>query len=166
MRHLPSLQKWAKPRRRATLSGHRGTLDPEAGDRVGLEFDRGDPSEQETRRRGMSTRENVQAVIDGILKGDILGTFDRWYADDVVMSENGVDERVGKAANRAYEEAFVNGVEFHGAEVGLVVVDGDYAAIEWSFDLTPKGGERMAQKQVALQTWKEGKVIREVFYHG
>ena len=53
----------------------------------------------------MSNRDNVQAVIDGILKGDILGTFDRLYADDVVMSENGVDERVGKAACRSYEEA-------------------------------------------------------------
>ncbi len=114
----------------------------------------------------MSTRENVQAVIDGILKGDILGTFDRFYADDVVMSENGVDERVGKATNRAYEEAFVNGVEFHGAEVGAVIVDGDRAAVEWKFDLTPKGGERVVQKQVAVQTWKDGQVVREDFYHG
>ena len=114
----------------------------------------------------MSTRENVGAVIDGILKGDILGTFDRWYADDVVMSENGAEERVGKAANRAYEEAFVNGVEFHGAEVGTVVVDGDHAAVEWTFELTPKGGERTVQRQVAVQTWKDGKVVREVFYHG
>ena len=114
----------------------------------------------------MSTRENVQAVVDGILKGDILGTFDRWYADDVVMSENGIDERVGKAANREYEEAFVGGVEFHGAEVGAVLVDGDRAAVEWAFDFTPKGGERVVQKQVAVQTWKDGKVVREVFYHG
>lgn len=49
-------------------------------------------------------------LIDGILKGDILGAFDRFYADDVGMSENGVDQRVGKAACRAYEEAFVGGV--------------------------------------------------------
>ncbi len=114
----------------------------------------------------MSIRDDVQAVIDGILKGDILGTFDRYYADGVVMSENGVDERVGKPACRAYEEAFVNGVEFHGAEVGAVLVDGDRAAIEWSFDLTPKGGDRVTQNQVAVQTWKDGQVVREVFYHG
>ena len=114
----------------------------------------------------MSIRDDVQAVIDGILKGDILGTFDRWYAADVVMSENGVDERIGKAANRAYEEAFVNGVEFHGATVGAVLVDGDLAAVEWAFELTPKGGERTVQKQVAVQTWKDGQVVREVFYHG
>ena len=114
----------------------------------------------------MSNRDHVQAVIDGILKGAILETFDQHYADDVVMSENGADERLGKAANRVYEENFVNGVEFHGASVGRVVVDGDHAAIEWTFDFTPKGGERLVQRQVALQTWKDGKVVREDFYHG
>jgi ketosteroid isomerase-like protein len=114
----------------------------------------------------MGIQDSVQAVIDGILAGDILGTFDRWYADDVVMSENGLDERVGKAANRAYEEAFVNGVEFHGAEVGAVLVDGDRAAVEWTFDLTPKGGERVQQRQVALQEWRDGRIARETFYHG
>ena len=114
----------------------------------------------------METRELVQAVIDGILRGEILETFDRYYADDVVMSENGTDERVGKDANRAYEEAFVNGVTFHGAEVGTVVVDGDRSAVEWVFDLTPDGGDRVLQKQVAVQTWQDGRIVREVFYHG
>jgi ketosteroid isomerase-like protein len=113
----------------------------------------------------MGIRSNVQAVIDGILRGDILGIFDHYYAEDVVMSENGMDERVGKAANRAYEEQFVSGVEFHGAEVGVVVVDGDHAAVEWTFEFTPKGGARVKQRQVALQTWKDGKIVREVFYH-
>ena len=112
------------------------------------------------------TRALVQQVIDGILAGQLLETFDRLYDDEVVMSENGGDERVGKAANREYEEAFVNGVEFHGASVGRVVVDGDEAAVEWSFDFTPKGGERVVQRQVALQTWRDGKVVREDFYHG
>jgi ketosteroid isomerase-like protein len=81
------------------------------------------------------------------------------------MSENGVDERVGKAANRAYEEQFVSSVEFHNAEVGVVVVDGDHAAIEWTLEFTPRGGARVKQRQVALQTWKDGQIVREVFYH-
>ena len=114
----------------------------------------------------MEIRNEVQAVIDGILKGEILETFDRYYADDVIMSENGVDERVGKAANRAYEEAFVSGVTFHGAEVGDVLLDGDRAAVEWTLDFTPKGGERLVQKQVAVQLWRDGTIVRETFYHG
>ena len=114
----------------------------------------------------MSQEPPVQAVIDGILGGQILETFDRYYAPDVVMSENGGEERVGFDACRAYEEAFVNGVEFHAASVGRTVVSGEQAAIEWTFEFTPKGGERMTQKQVALQTWRDGKVVREDFYHG
>lgn len=115
----------------------------------------------------MSIKADVKAVIDGIQGGKILETFDKYYADDVVMSENGDNERIGKAANRVYEEQFMNSIaEFHGVSTGDVIIDGDKAAVEWTFDFTPKGGERIVQKQVALQTWKDGRVIREVFYHG
>ena len=37
--------------------------------------------------------------------------------------------------------------------------------MKWTFDFTPKA-ERALQKQVALQAWEAGKVVREVFYHG
>ncbi len=63
----------------------------------------------------MNIKHQVQAVINGILAGKLLETFVAYYADDVVMSENRKDERVGKAANREYEEKFVGNVqEFHG----------------------------------------------------
>jgi ketosteroid isomerase-like protein len=113
----------------------------------------------------MNIRESVQNVIDGILAGKILETFDRYYADDVVMSENGANPRAGKAANRDYEEQFVNNVEFHAAIVGAVLVDGDHAAVQWTLEFTPKGGSRVVQRQVALQTWRDGKIVREDFYH-
>ena len=115
----------------------------------------------------MSINTQVQDVIDGILAGKILETFDAYYADDVVMSENQTEERVGKAVNREYEIKFLDNVlEFHGAEVGRVIVDGDHAAVEWSFDITFKDGNRVKMQQVAVQTWKDGKIIREDFYHG
>lgn len=114
----------------------------------------------------MSTREHVLAVVEGILDGKVLETFEKYYAADVVMSENGVDERVGKDVNRKYEEAFVNNVEFHGARVGRIIVEDHAAAIEWEFDVTPRGGERVLQKQVAVQTWRDGQIVREDFYHG
>lgn len=115
----------------------------------------------------MSIQTQVQAVIDGILTGKLLETFDTYYADNVVMSENRQEERVGKAANREYEQKFLGNVqEFHGAQVGRILVDGDHAAVEWTFDLTFKGGNRVKMQQVTVQTWKDGKIIREDFYHG
>jgi len=47
----------------------------------------------------MNTRTVVQAVIDGIVAGKVLETFDAYYADDVVMSENQKDVRVGKVGS-------------------------------------------------------------------
>lgn len=115
----------------------------------------------------MTFKEQVQAVIDGILAGKILETFEEWYADDIIMSENSIDDRIGKEANRAYEEAFVANVDFHGAQVGRVIIDeeGQQAAVEWTFDMTPKGGERVVYTQVAVQSWRDGKVYREIFYY-
>ena len=115
----------------------------------------------------MSIQQQVQAVIDGILAGKLLETFDAYYDENVVMSENRQEERVGKAANREYEQKFLDSVqEFHGAQVGRKIVEGDHAAVEWTFDLTFKGGNRVKMQQVAVQTWKNGKIIREDFYHG
>ncbi len=115
----------------------------------------------------MSIHTQVQAVIDGVLSGRILETFERYYADDVVMSENGEDARVGKATNREYEIKYLDNVlEFHGAKVGRVIVEGGHAAVEWSFDLTFKDGNRVQMKQVAVQTWKGDQIVREDFYHG
>lgn len=115
----------------------------------------------------MALKEDVQAVIDGILAGQIVETFEKFYADDIVMIENNEEPRVGKAANRQYEEAFVANVEFHSAEVGRVIIDdaNQMAAVEWVFEFTPKGFGRIRQKQVAVQTWRDGKVVLENFYY-
>ena len=65
----------------------------------------------------MNIKTQVEAVIDGILAGKILETFDAYYANDVVMSENRTEERVGKALNREYEIKFLENIhEFHGAQ--------------------------------------------------
>ena len=112
-----------------------------------------------------SIRANVHAVVDGVSAGKILETFDRWYADDVVMSENGVSDTRGKAANRARQLEFVSGAEIHSARAGEILIDGDHAAIEWTLEFTPRGGARTTLTQIALQTWRNGKIAREVFYH-
>lgn len=105
-------------------------------------------------------------LIDGICTGRLLEVFDRYYADDVVMQENAVDDpqRHGKAANRAYEQYFVENATFYGVKVGAVMVDGDHSAYEMWMDLE-MGGQRMQRTQVAVQTWKDGQIVKEVFYY-
>lgn len=111
-------------------------------------------------------RANLLALIEGITSGQLLEVFDRFYDDDVVMSENGEEDpnRVGKEKNRAYEQYFVENSEWFGARVGPVLADGEHTAYEMWMDLAFQG-QRMQRTQFAVQTWKDGKIVREVFYY-
>jgi ketosteroid isomerase-like protein len=101
-----------------------------------------------------------------ILKGDILGAFDRYYADDVVMQENSAEPTRGKAENRKREEAFVASIEqFHGAKLLSSAVEGDISFSEWELDATYKGAGRFVLAQAAVRRWKDGKVLNERFYY-
>ncbi len=122
----------------------------------------------------MSTR--AQATVDvatldkqlndQILAGDLLGAFDRFYADNVVMRENSETPIAGKAANRKREEEFLASVEqVHGAKVVSFAVNGDVSFSEWEFDATYKGGVRVNLAQVAVRHWKNGQIVNERFYY-
>lgn len=101
-----------------------------------------------------------------ILAGDILGAYDKYYADDVVMQENSAEPVSGKAANRKREEDFVNSVEqFHGGKLIGSAVNGDVSYSEWLYDITFKGAGRVKMEQVASRRWKNGKVSHERFYY-
>jgi len=108
-----------------------------------------------------------QELNDMILQGKILEAFDKFYADDVVMKEED-KERVGKEANREYEEQFVGALEeFHAAEIVSRAVDeeNNVTLSEWHNEMTLEGVGRVEQKQVAVRTWNEdGQITSEKFY--
>ena len=117
----------------------------------------------------MSVRDDVNALNGMILQGQILDAFDQYYADDVVMQENNEEPRVGKATNRTYEEAFVNGLTaFNGAEVQALAVNEDdgTAMIQWWMDFSHKDYGDISRTQVSVQQWKNGQIVHERFFYG
>ncbi len=102
-----------------------------------------------------------------ILEGRALDAFEEFYADDVVMQENDSEPTVGKAANRQREIDFFKAItEFRGAEV-LATGSGDSVTFShWRFDFTHRDWGVRNYRQVAVRTWKDGKVVREVFHYG
>lgn len=108
-----------------------------------------------------------QELNDMILQGEILEAFDKFYADDIVMEE-GDDKRVGKEANREYEEQFVDSLEaFHAAEIKARAIDEDNSVTfsEWHNEMTLEGVGRIEQKQVSVRTWNDdGQITHEKFY--
>lgn len=111
-------------------------------------------------------RKRVDELNQMILQGQILEAFEKFYADNIVMEEDG-EKRVGKEANREYEEQFVNNLtEFRGADVLAVGVDEENQTtfVEWYFDFTLEGVGDLEFNQVAVQRWENGKIVNEKFY--
>lgn len=113
----------------------------------------------------MSVEEQVKDLTDMILQGKLLDAFEKHYAENVVMQENEQAPREGKETSREYEKKFLESVqEVHGATAEYAV-KGNKAFIEWFMDVTFKDGTRKKMKEVAVQTWENGKIVHEKFYY-
>ena len=114
----------------------------------------------------MPSRERVQDLVAYVERGQILEAIDEFYADDVVMQDNHNPPTVGKAANREREREFGAMIaEVHENRAAAVLVDGDRAVIHRRFDFTGTDGKRYRFDQLALQTWKNDKIVSERFYY-
>lgn len=111
-------------------------------------------------------RTNVDALNQMILEGKILDAFEQYYDDNVVMQDNDYPARVGKDVNRQHEQAFVGGLtEFRGAKILNVIYSDDLSVVEWWFDYTHKDYGVRNYRQLAVQRWKNGKIVEEKFYY-
>ncbi len=108
----------------------------------------------------------VDQLNQMVLEGKIMDAFEKFYAEDVIMQDNDYPARVGKEVNRQAEEAFVTGLTaFRGARVLHTIVSDDIAATEWWFDYTHKDYGTRNYRQLAVQRWKNGKIVEEKFYY-
>lgn len=102
-----------------------------------------------------------------VLSGKLLDAFDMYYDDHVVMQENENEPTVGKDANRKRENEFLNSItEFRNAEVVHVAANGDVSFVIWKFDYTHKDWGVRNYKQVSVQHWDNGKIVKEQFFYG
>jgi hypothetical protein len=102
-----------------------------------------------------------------IMKGEGMMAFERFYHDDVIMQENDAAPTIGKEANRNREIQFYQNVsEFRRAEVLGMAVAGSQSYVTWHFDYTHQQWGLRNYTQVSLQTWKDGKIVKEQFFYG
>ena len=115
----------------------------------------------------MTLKEKTQEIYDLIGQGKLLDAFDKYYADDVVMTEpRGTWE--SKTACREHEVQFLGMVkEFHGMEVKAITSDEEAGIVmhETSMDVTFHDGNRVNMEQAGVQRWKDGKIVHERFYY-
>ncbi len=115
----------------------------------------------------MDYSEKAKDIYVQLQQGKLLEAFDKYYAENVVMTEPRAT-RTGKAECRAYEEQFLNSIqEFHALEINKVGSNETEATsfIESTMDVTFKDGNRVTMEQVAVQQWQGDQIVHERFYY-
>ena len=110
---------------------------------------------------------SINELNQMVLEGKALEAFEKYYAENCSMQENGQPAVVGKDANRKREEEFFSKItDFRGAEVLNVTAGDDVTMVEWKFDYTHADWGDRNYNQVAVQRWKDGKIVDERYYYG
>ena len=113
----------------------------------------------------MPNAERVQALIALAEQLRIEEAVQQFYADDVVMQENGNPPTVGKAANLDRERAFWGAITVYDFRALSFVVSGDRAVINWLLEFAGPDGKRSRVDQLAYQTWRGDRVAHERFFY-
>lgn len=100
-----------------------------------------------------------------IVQGKSIEAFEKYYADDVVAQENDEPERAGRDSWMRARQEMENGLTKYDARVLAHAANGDTSFSEWEYNIEIAGMGAMKIIQVAVRRWKDGRVVRERFYH-
>jgi ketosteroid isomerase-like protein len=113
----------------------------------------------------MSIKPQVLDLIELVQNGKMLEAISKYYADDVAMQENTAAPTVGFAENFARESAFYGSLKSMSFRLVSVLIEGDRAALNWIFDYTTGDGQQYRMDEIAIQTWRNGKIVHERYVY-
>lgn len=110
--------------------------------------------------------EKIGDLNDMIIQGKVLEAFDTYYHDEVCIELNSNEIIEGKNENRVYKEQFLNSVlEWHSAQPMKVSIGEGITMVEWLYSFTDRMKGNKKVMHVAVQEWKDGKIIKEKLYY-
>jgi ketosteroid isomerase-like protein len=116
----------------------------------------------------MSYYDKVKSMYDMVAQGKMMEAFEKYYSNDIVMTEATGEVRKGKDVNRKYEADFLGMIkEFHGSGI-TAITSNEKDAVTMSeswMDVTMKDGSRVKMEEVAVQRWKGDHIVNERFYY-
>jgi len=113
----------------------------------------------------MSIKPQVLDLIRLVENGRMLDAITTYYDENVAMQENVSPPIVGFATNYEREAAFYGSLAALKFTLASVVVEGDRAVINWVFDYTTSNGQRYRMDEIAVQTWRNGKIVHERYIY-
>ena len=123
----------------------------------------------------LSTIEVGKQLVALCQQGKNQEAIDTLYAPSVVsieaMEMPGMPARTeGLAAVKARKKAFYDNTTIHSSSAEGPWPNGDRFIVNFTLDMTakagPMAGQRMAMKEAALFTAKNGKITQEEFFYG
>ena len=113
----------------------------------------------------MTLKEKLDDLNNMIVKGEILESMDRYYHPDcVVMEKNDVVATGLKQAEDRESDLFQGVEAWLKSEIIATAVGDDVTMTEWHYEYKHKDLGYKKFDQVAVQHWKDGKVISDRFY--
>ncbi|MDX2214020.1 MAG: SnoaL-like domain-containing protein [Oculatellaceae cyanobacterium bins.114] len=123
----------------------------------------------------MNLRQRVQELLEFLATNPPPEqVYETFYAEDVVVQENLQPPRIGRSLSIERQQRMnANLKEVHEFKIGAVLVDGfteahpldGQSVIEAHIDLSTQDGYRIRIEELAIQTWKDGKIIHERFFY-
>ena len=108
----------------------------------------------------------IHELLDYVRNGRIMDAMKEFYAQDVVMQEPMYGKTVGLEANLQREQKFVDSVKaFKSFETPAIAVGDGVSLYENAMDWTDVNDNDIHIEQVAVQKWKDGKIVHERFYY-
>lgn len=113
----------------------------------------------------MNTLDLDQQLNEMIIQGKSVEAFRSFYHEDVIARENDEPERKGREPWMRGRREMEKNMKKFDARMLAHAANGDVSFSEWEYEFEIEGMGSMKMAQVAVRRWKDGKVVRERFYH-
>ena len=113
----------------------------------------------------ITLKEKLDDLNNMILKGQILESMDRYYHPDCVVVEKNDVVATGLQEAKDREAELFKGVEaWLKSEIIATAVGENVTMTEWHYEYKHRDFGHKKFDQVAVQHWKDEKIIRDRFY--
>jgi len=114
----------------------------------------------------MPKREHIEAFVRMVEAGEFVEAMEAYYADDATMQENDEPPRAGLPALIAHERKVLATAGRSQARcLTPPVIDGDTVVLHWEFVFPSPPGATARLEELAFQTWRGDKLVRERFFY-
>ncbi len=114
----------------------------------------------------MPNAKQLNTFVAMVIAGEYVQAIEDFYLPDATMQENQSPPRAGRDVLAAHERAALTRVQSIRTTLAEVLAnENDRVVIHWVFEITDRAGKMRTLDELAVQAWRDEKIIREQFYY-